>query len=66
MRHAHVLEQLHILLHLLLVFWTGMAELEVDDMGLLAIGNHSVGASLYHVLLVVGEDDFAFVEYIPL
>ena len=62
MRVAHLAEQVHILLQLIMIFLVPPAELEVDDNHLPAVGHHAVGAKLTDFSLGCDADDGALVE----
>ena len=61
-----MVEQLHVLAHLLVILGSLASELEIDHNGLVAVGHHAVGASLGHAAsLGVEGKDGTLVEELP-
>ena len=66
MRHPHLLEQLHILANLVVVFGLGTAELKVDDMRLAPVSHHTVGTTLEDGSVGIQTENGALVEQRPI
>ena len=56
MRMPHIGQQLHIFAYLIVIFFLGTAELEVDNNPFLTVGHHAVWASLYDGIILYRKD----------
>ena len=61
---AHRGEQLHVLVHLVVILGMRSSELEVDDDPLVAIGHHAIRAALVQ-LTVFDRENGALIEECP-
>jgi DNA-binding transcriptional LysR family regulator len=62
----HLLEQLHILANLVVIFGLGTAELKVDDMRLAPVSHHTVGTTLEDGSVGIQTENGALVEQRPI
>ena len=53
---GHLLNQAHVLAHLVVILWLRGTELEVDDNPLMAVGHHTVRTMLTDCIAFKGEN----------